>query len=305
MQVVMAQGGEQQQQQHAKLGEGCLKELLALAGALVQAACGSAVAAISSGGSSNANPDTTTSTTTTNNSSRSSSVGGGGGSGGNGSWSLAASLAAAVAAGALSAHLPSEVTAAAPDGVQLHDRAPAGEMPQADDSSGGTSACGAGAPTSSDATGGAEGTGSMATGSTGCSPCPANCSICCSASHMLVNLYCLERGHVLPTSQISAVSGHTVLVKAAQQRGVTLQQLLQEQLLALAARHPVPGVCSNVLCGRLEGPSAVGAVWGCVGTRCGRCRAAWYCCERCQQAAWPVHRLVCRALCNGRVDQLS
>jgi hypothetical protein len=37
------------------------------------------------------------------------------------------------------------------------------------------------------------------------------------------------------------------------------------QLLALAWRHPVPGVCGNALFGRLEGPSAVGAVRGRVG----------------------------------------
>jgi hypothetical protein len=63
--------------------------------------------------------------------------------------------------------------------------------------------------------------------------------------------------------------------------------------LALAWRHPVPGVCGNVLCGRLEGASAVGAVRGRVGSLCGGCRAAWYCCKACQRAAWEAHRDVC------------
>jgi hypothetical protein len=67
-----------------------------------------------------------------------------------------------------------------------------------------------------------------------------------------------------------------------------------QQLSALAWRHPVPGVCGNVLCKQQPGPGKVGVVWGPRRTLCGGCRAAWYCCEGCQRAAWEAHREVCR-----------
>jgi hypothetical protein len=131
------------------------------------------------------------------------------------------------------------------------------------------------------------------------SSCGAHCGVCTSVTQLFITLRCLERGWVMPTP--SGPASSAVLTQAAQQSGTTLQQYLQHQLLALAWRHPVPGVCGNVLCGRLQGPSAVGAVWGLVGpppykgarTLCGGCRAAWYCCEECQEEAWEGHRAVC------------
>jgi hypothetical protein len=117
--------------------------------------------------------------------------------------------------------------------------------------------------------------------------------VCTSATQLLITLRCLERGVVL-----AAPPGHAAcasVAEAACRRSTTLQQYLRQQLLALAWRHPLPHVCGNVLCGRLEAPSAVGAVRGPGGTLCGGCRAAWYCCEGCQRAAWEGHRQGCRS----------
>jgi hypothetical protein len=126
----------------------------------------------------------------------------------------------------------------------------------------------------------------------GC-PCPADCSKCGSATRLLITLLCLEHGVVPPSSAVDGAK-MGVFEEAAQQRGTTLQQHLKQQLLVLARCRPVPGVCGNVLCDRLEGQSAVGDVWGLVGTLCGGCRAAWYCCEGCRRAARATHREVCR-----------
>jgi hypothetical protein len=126
------------------------------------------------------------------------------------------------------------------------------------------------------------------TAGTGAGPCPSRCARCLCASQMGVVLGSLERG---PAS--TALEGDTAaaaLMEAVQQQDTSLKR---QQLLALAWRHPVPYVCGNVLCGRLGGPSAVGAVRNRVGTLCGRCRAAWYCCEGCQKAAWAAHMTAC------------
>jgi hypothetical protein len=132
----------------------------------------------------------------------------------------------------------------------------------------------------------------------GASTCPAECITCCTAARLLITLRSLEHPMAPCVWDSGAVTGQMLLgllKKAAHQQGATLQQYMWQQLLALAWRHPVPGVCSNMLCGRLEGPAAVGLVRNRVRSVCGRCRAAWYCCEDCQRAAWPDHRAVCRA----------
>jgi hypothetical protein len=124
--------------------------------------------------------------------------------------------------------------------------------------------------------------------------CPEGCTMCRAASVVLFWMRCMEGGLVL-----ASTPPHPLMLaahaEAAQRRGTTLQQHLQQQLLALAWRHPVPGVCGNVLCGQLQGPSAVGGVRNRMGTLCGGCRAAWYCCEECQRAAWEAHREMCGA----------
>jgi hypothetical protein len=134
----------------------------------------------------------------------------------------------------------------------------------------------------------------------GCSTCPADCGWCCRAFWLFGVLEGLQQG-------VGDVAERTpawvaAFVEAAKREGLTQQQYLQQQLLAVAWRRPVPYVCGNVLCERLEGPSAVGAVRGPKGTLCGGCKAAWYCCEGCQRAAWDAHRAVCRG-CPCKADK--
>jgi hypothetical protein len=118
-------------------------------------------------------------------------------------------------------------------------------------------------------------------------PCSADCIVCGEATKWLIALRCMETASPPPTTP--AAEWAAPFAKAATRRGTTLQQQLQ----ALAWQHPVPGVCGNVLCERREGPSAAGEVRGLVGTLCGRCRAAWYCCEACQQEVWAGHGDAC------------
>jgi hypothetical protein len=247
--------------------------------------------------------------TTTTTSTGSSSGGGGGDSRGSerATWGLAASLAAAVAAGACTAHLPPEVAGAAGQAQQLQGRAPAGGQLDAKDrgqeaaATGNTSVCSSRSASISPGDGGsgstAEAGGCTAVSDEPVGPgtCPEDCSICRSASQLVSILCCLDHGVIPRISQAAAEASRAVLMRTSQQHGETLQDHLQQLLVAVAVQHPVPGVCSNVLCGRVQGLSSMGAVRGCVGTLCGGCRAAWYCCEVCQKAAWPMHRVVCRA----------
>jgi hypothetical protein len=192
-----------------------------------------------------------------------------------GRWNLAGCLAAAVAAGAYSVHLQACHSGAA--GMAESSSADKGHTTHTGPcsvscgSGGGGSSCGSASAVET-------GMGSLA------------CSVCLSATGVLVGLRCLERGAAVP----AAGSWAAALAVAAQRHGTTMQKHLQQQLLALAWRHPVPGMCGNVLCGRLEGTAAVGAVWGPRGTLCGGCRAAWYCCKECQEVAWAAHREVCK-----------
>jgi hypothetical protein len=320
LQAVMRQqqqGEEQQQQQQGQLGEVCMGELLALAAELVQAAGmaptlstnGSAGSADNSkecsgdnSGSMEAHASHSTSSISTSRAAA--------------SWGLAASLAAAVAACAYNAHQKQlQAADAGGQAQQLHGRAPAGEEAEG---GGSNMQPGAAVNSSSTTSGHIEPTGgsnissssssAAAAGAVGCElpaatpegacPCPAECSSCSAATRLFLTFNCLERGVMLPSGcngngALAAVCER--LVEAGQ--GPLLPQLLERQLLALAWRHPVPGVCGNVLCEQLEGPSAAGAVRGCcsgVRTLCGRCRAAWYCCEGCQREAWPAHSMVCR-----------
>jgi hypothetical protein len=191
---------------------------------------------------------------------------------------LAASLAAAAAAGAYTAHIRNQDSASAGD----H-----GDNPSCNSPSSSTSAV----STSGAATAGAT-SNSAAAGTAGARACPEGCSVCTSATQLYLQLRCLEGGVLVATPPASAA--HAAVAAAAGQHKTTLQQYLLQQLLALAWRHPVPGVCGNVLCGRLEGSSAVDVVLNRLGTLCGCCRAARYCCEECQQAAWTAHRKVCK-----------
>jgi hypothetical protein len=210
-------------------------------------------------------------------------------------WSYAASLAAAVAAGAYTAHLG--------DAGVTSDIS-TGSAPQATSSSSSSNGC-AYAASAAAASSGSQGSSGVANaagaagGSAGSlaqgGQFPADCSVCRSAIQTLCDLRCLEVG--VAFRNWASSGGAVAFVEAAQRHSITQHQHLQHQLLALAWRYPLPGVCGNVLCGRLEGPSAVDVVWNRVGTLCGRCRAAWYCCEGCQRAAWEAHIKVCRPGC--------
>jgi hypothetical protein len=246
-------------------------------------------------------------------------------------WSLAASLAAAAAAGAYTAHLASAesqgvagggagscadrssqhnsgagpCTAASSSTSSTSSTSPSVTLPAANNSSQSTPTAGATSAGASrdDAEGPAGSTGSSVAamdGTAGAADqlagrtvCPEGCAVCGSASKVLVTLWCLDQGRSVPVLPVAACQA--AVLQAAQQRGITLHKHLQQQLQALAWRHPVPGVCGNVLCGRLEGPAAVGPLRGCRGVKCGGCGAAWYCSEGCQRAAWAVHKVVCGA----------
>jgi hypothetical protein len=280
-----------------KLGEGCVGQLLALASDLAKAANRSSSS--SSGGKT---PSGSSSTCSTSGAISNSSSGG--------RWGMAASLAAAVAAGAYNAHhqqLQAAVAALQAQEADNESEEPAAGGSMSSNNQSGNTASGSGssaaAATSSKST--AAPTGCDATLSCrpeGASACPVGCSTCSSAAQLYMALCFLERGMVPPPSRqdFAKAGGVALLLEAAQQQGITFQQHLQQLLLALASRHPVPGVCRNVLCGRLEGPTAVGAVRGRVHTLCGGCRAAWYCCEACQSAAWPVHSKTCKGA-NSKV----
>jgi hypothetical protein len=213
-----------------------------------------------------------------------------------GSWSLAASLAAATAAGAYRAHLRAAEPAAA-EGGDL-ERQPEGS---------GSEAATAGPSTTSSSnssSAGAAGDVSPAEELVEGGLCPADCSVCSSATQLLITLLCLERGVAPPSTTLNSVRVG-MLATSAQQRGTTLQQHLRQQLLAMAWRHPVPGVCGNVLCERLDGPAAVGVVMNRVGTLCGGCRAAWYCCKACQRAARAGHWQACRVASAAAVAAVA
>jgi hypothetical protein len=226
----------------------------------------------------------------------------------NGKWNLASSLAAAMAAGAYTVHHPQlPPTSAFGQAQQLQGRAPAGEEPEKEDSSSQAAASGSssststspapagrdGSSSSSHKAAGAAECGDFSGSPTGATACPGGCSTCVSATQLFFALRCLEHG-TMPIVDFRPEMAAGVLLKAAQQQGLSPQQHLQQQLQALAWRHPVPCVCGNVLCGRLKKRAAVGAVQARVDTLCGGCRAAWYCCEGCQKAAWPGHWVVCR-----------
>jgi hypothetical protein len=187
-------------------------------------------------------------------------------------WSVAASLAAALANGSYNAHLGQVKIDAAG-----HANPSATTTSSSSSSNSGGAAGGAGCPGCS-AAAGAAGDGLQ------------GCIMCLLAGWVFISLRCMELG-----TAVSAGSWACSLGVAAQWCGSTLQQHLQERLLALAWRHPVPGVCGNVLCQHIEpwinrlGASGVGAVRGRRGTLCGGCKAAWCCCEGCQKAAWETH----------------
>jgi hypothetical protein len=233
-----------------QLGAGYAGQLLPVAAALAQAA-GAKPAAL--GSSSNGGSNGTRS-------------GAGVSFNRGGIWGLAASLAAATAAGAYAAHM---------------DAASAAEVVASDGCSDNISST-----ESTDAGGDSPAGSNVDSG-----PCPAACSMCASATHVFTALRCLEHGATVVSPPTPAMAAK--LAQLAQQRGTTLQQHLKQLLLALAWRHPVPYVCGNVLCGRLEGSAAMGLVRNRAGTLCGGSRAAWYCCEGCQQAACAAHRAVC------------
>jgi hypothetical protein len=209
-----------------------------------------------------------------------------GGNGGRGKWGLAASLMAAVSAVAYATHLHhvgvSMPTCAGATGAGSRS------------SSRGTSAGGA-----SNSSPVADSVTDRSAGRTGGERCSADCTICAGAAVLWSGMACLERSASWQT--VSATAALTLLEQRAQQRGTTLQQHLQQRLLALAWRHPVPCVCGNVLCRGREGSSAVGMVFNRVGTLCGGCRAVWYCCEECQDQACPGrHTERCAVVASDR-----
>jgi hypothetical protein len=238
-----------------QVGACCAELLLSMAADLAQAACkeSSAVASAGNGsgaaGSSSGVANNSSSSAARNSSSSSSSR--------HGRWSLAASLAAAAAVGGYTAHKKrcEQQVGAELEGDDSNRRAITSGTHTANTCS------------IADAAGHGD-------GHTGGTPCLKECSMCCSASQLLITLRSLEQGAAVPT--LLEHAGVAALVGVAQQRSANPQQYLQQQLLALALRHSAPGVCGNVVCERLEGPAAVCGVRGERRSLCGGCGAAWY-----------------------------
>jgi hypothetical protein len=208
-----------------------------------------------------------------------------------GGWGLATSLAAAAAAGAYTAHLGGFAESGGQAGGVTSSSCVTATGDTTNAGSSASSSCGS----ASGRAVAVDVEGSPAVACAGRSGCSSGCRVCSAAAAIWVYLCSIERGvSFWEQPSVCASAALAVLASAAGRHGTTLQQYLKQQLLALAWRHPVPGVCGNVLCGRLEGPAAVGAVRGPRGTLCGGCRAAWYCCEACQRVAWEGHIAVCR-----------
>jgi hypothetical protein len=209
-----------------------------------------------------------------------------------GTWDVVASLATALAAGSYTAHVVARASDAESAGGAALGADSSSVRPES-----------LGISTSTAITTGSSSSSNSAAGAASCTqadgdpagapPCPADCPLCCVASNLVPSLQSHNKAGCRPPS-MQMMAADRAHVQAAQDRGITLQQYLQQELLALAWQHPVLYVCCNVLCGRLEGPSALGAVRGLRGTLCRRCRAAWYCCEACQRAAWEEHQVVCK-----------
>jgi hypothetical protein len=138
----------------------------------------------------------------------------------------------------------------------------------------------------------ASGSAPATSGAAGSPTCPVDCAECLIASGVLGALQSVESHCVLPRASIAAMQA--LYARAAHAYGTSLQEYLRECLLTLSWRHPMLFTCGNALCGRLEGPSAVAAVMNWVGTLCGGCMAARYCCKECQRVAWQRHDAVCR-----------
>lgn len=152
-------------------------------------------------------------------------------------WGLAASLAAATALGAHTAHVMPALPMFRPASMS-------GTQPQAHSPGGGVNVASSIKDTNSSSTNSstaaAAGGSSHGRGPAECSCSFANCNMCSNCALIFTELRCLELGWAPPPS--SGQVGLAVLADAAQQKGATPQQYLQEQLLALALRHPVPGV---------------------------------------------------------------
>jgi hypothetical protein len=204
-----------------------------------------------------------------------------------GRWSLAASLAVATAAGGYTNHLAAahanSDTSEAETVAAASSSTGAADKPHTSP----TDTCQSQTSCTSGGDGG--GCGSAAAQATVADAADFECcSVCLHVMRLFIALRCLEHGTPVP-----AASSAAALAAAARRHCTNPHDHLELQLWELAWRHPVPGVCGNVLCGTLEGPSAVGVVRGPKGTLCGGCRAAWYCCEECQDEAWEAHRVVC------------
>jgi hypothetical protein len=235
----------------------------------------------------------------------------GGGSDGRTRWGLPASLAAAVTAGAYTIHHKQLHGAdAAHQGQQLHGRGGEARDSSAPPPAAGFKLAwsGGGSVTttsSSNSSGNSSKTTAVSAGgdaaprgtSDAATGCPEGCSTCRTAARLYFTFRCLERGTVSTVGQDTAAAEAVQLEQlesAAQQQGITIQEHLQQRLLLLAWRHPVPYVCGNALCEGTPWTRAVWAVRGGVGTLCGGCGRAWYCCEGCQRQAWPGHWVVCK-----------
>lgn len=281
-----------------------IPQLLQLADNLLAAACLEGAAASShgpasmgpAGGTSSSPGRGSTAVTSSRVTSTGSDSPGGGVKTNKGScWSLAASLAAATALGVYTAHVTPAVASTEPHATG------GSTQPHAGSPSGASSAMGSAANratgssnTSSKDSGSAPGAGGGSTdggGPAGCGLLFADCSVCTTTSRLFTTLRRLELGLGVTTSP--AAAGLAALAEAAKNHGVTPHQYLQQQLQALVTRHSVPGVCSNLGCDRRNGQAAMGLVRNRVGSLCGGCKAAWYCCEGCQSAAWAQHKKVC------------
>jgi hypothetical protein len=80
--------------------------------------------------------------------------------------------------------------------------------------------------------------------------------------------------------------------------GRQLLQQVQEFAGGVCGALPLRHCCNNPGCVNMDGLSEAALVAG-AGSRCSRCKVCYYCSKGCQEAAWRLHKPVCKRLHAG------
>lgn len=100
---------------------------------------------------------------------------------------------------------------------------------------------------------------------------------------------------------VAAADGPVTLSGLLRRLTLPAVQAITALSAAIITQLPCALCCNNAACGvtgALPGAREREAANG-KSSRCGRCRAARYCCPGCQQAGWGQHKQVCKALASA------